>query len=330
MVKRIALGLAAMGLALASQASTAQQYQPPRHTETPPLYGQLPEPQLLQLANAGLTVERNRSAAEILAEHRKLNQALAALQPQRKGVVDAYVLSVGLDSDPVFGREAREAGRVLARRYDAAGRAVTLAGTDGTGASSLPMGSPEAIAAALARIAELMDRAEDVLVLYTTSHGAKWGIVYSDADQGFGAISPYWLYRMLDELGIANRMVLLSACHAGVFVPVLASPTTVVAAAASADNTSFGCAAENDWTFFGDALVNHALRKPQPFAAAWKEADGTIGGWERQGKLTPSEPQLSVGRQTAWLAALEKRMPKAASAPVGKPATLALETAEQP
>lgn len=329
MVKRIALGLAAMGLALASQASTAQLYQPPRHTESPPLYGQLPEPQLLQLANAGLTVERNRSAAEILGEHRKLNQALAGLQPQRKGVVDAYVLSVGLDSDPVFGREAREAGRVLARRYDAAGRTVTLAGTDGSGPSPLPMGSPEAVAAALARIAELMDRKEDVLVLYTTSHGAKWGIVYSDADQGFGAISPYRLYRMLDELGIANRMILLSACHAGVFVPVLASPTTVVASAASADNTSFGCAAENDWTFFGDALVNHALRKPQPFAAAWKEADGTIGGWERQGRLTPSEPQVSVGRQTGWLAALEKRMPKAASTPVGKPATLALETAER-
>lgn len=319
--------LAAAGLALAAQASTAQTYVPPRHTEPPPLYGYVPEPELLKLANAGLTVERNRTPADMLAEHRRLTQALTQLQPQRKGVVDAYVLSVGLDSDPVFGREAREAGRVLARRYDAGGRTLTLAGTDGTGPSALPMGSPDAVAMALARIAELMDKQEDVLVLYTTSHGAKWGIVYSDADQGFGAISPYRLYRMLDELGIANRLILLSACHAGVFVPVLASPTTVVASAASAENTSFGCAAENDWTFFGDALVNHALRKPQAFAAAWKEADGTIGGWEREGKLTPSQPQIAIGRQTGWLAALEKRMPKTASAPVGKPATLALPPA---
>lgn len=323
---RIAAVLAGLVLPLLAGASAAQQYQPPRHTESPPLYGQLPDAELLRIANAGLTVERNRGAAEILAEHRKLGQALGQLQPQRKGVVDAYVVAVGLDSDPVFGREAREAARVLARRYDAAGRSVTLAGTDGSGPSPLPMGSPEAVAAALARVAELMDKREDVLVLYTTSHGAKWGIVYSDGDQGFGAISPYRLYRMLDELGIANRLILLSACHAGVFVPVLASPTTVVASAASAENTSFGCAAENDWTFFGDALVNHALRKPQPFAAAWKEADGTIGGWERDGRLTPSQPQIAIGRQTGWLAALEKRMPKAASAPVGKPATLALET----
>lgn len=325
MVKRFVIAFAVLGLALGSHASTAQQYQPPRHTEPPPLYGYLPEPELLKMANSGLTVERNRSAAEILGEHRKVAQVLGALQPQRKGTVDAYVLSVGLDSDPVFGREAREAARVLARRYGAEGRVATLAGTDGTGPSALPMGSPEAVAAVLARIAELMDKSEDVLVLYTTSHGAKWGLAYSDGDQGFGAISPYRLYQMLDQLGIGNRLILLSACHSGVFVPVLASPTTIVASAASAENTSFGCAAENDWTFFGDALVNHALRKPQPFAAAWKEADGTIGGWERQGKLTPSQPQIAIGQQTGWLAALEKRMPKAAGTPVGKPATLALE-----
>lgn len=324
---RLLAALAALLLPLLAGTSAAQQYQPPRHNAPPPLYGYLPEPELLKMANAGLTVERNRSAADILAEHRKLAQALGSLQPQRKGVVDAYVMSVGLDSDPVFGREAREAGRVLARRYGADGRAITLAGTDGSNPSALPMGSPEAIAASLARIAELMDRKEDVLVLYTTSHGAKWGIVYSDADHGFGAISPYRLYQMLDGLGIANRLILLSACHAGVFVPVLASPTTIVASAASAENTSFGCAAENDWTFFGDALVNHALRKPQPFAAAWKEADGVIGGWERQGKLEPSRPQIAIGKQTDWLTALEARMPRAASAPVGKPATLALAPA---
>ena len=37
------------------------------------------------------------------------------------GVVDAYVVVAALDADPVFNREAREAGRVLARRFDAAG-----------------------------------------------------------------------------------------------------------------------------------------------------------------------------------------------------------------
>jgi hypothetical protein len=81
-----------------------------------------------------------------LAEHRRSTKALAALAPQRKGVVDAYVVSIGLDSDPVFGREAREAGKVLSRRFDAAGRTLVLAGSDGRGPSRLPMGSLHSLA----------------------------------------------------------------------------------------------------------------------------------------------------------------------------------------
>ncbi|MFX5684818.1 C13 family peptidase, partial [Acinetobacter baumannii] len=76
----------------------------------------------------------------------------------------------------------------------------------------------------------------------------------------------------LDGLGIKRRVVILSACFAGVFVPVLASDDTAVLTAASSDRTSFGCQADADWTFFGDALVNHALRKAQPLDAAAREA----------------------------------------------------------
>ncbi|PTS72191.1 peptidase C13, partial [Sphingomonas sp. HMWF008] len=55
-------------------------------------------------ANNGIAIERGRTPQNELAEHRRLNRALARLAPQRKGVVDAYVVSVGLDSDAVFGR----------------------------------------------------------------------------------------------------------------------------------------------------------------------------------------------------------------------------------
>jgi hypothetical protein len=120
--------------------------------------------------------------------------------------------------------------------------------------------------------------------------------------------------------------VLVSACYSGVFVPLLASDDSVVITASSADRTSFGCQADSDWTFFGDALINHALRKPQPIAAAGREAVGLIGAWEAEGKLTPSQPQVSIGAKTgAWLAALDARAPKVASAPVGRPAVSMLE-----
>lgn len=309
-------------LAALSLGAGAVAAQTSEHTRPPLLYSGADEEQVQWLADSAAQVERDRTASWTLAEHRRLMRALDAVQPQRKGVVDAYVVVAGLDSDGVFGREAREAARVLARRYDAAGRTIVLAGTDGAPADDTPRGSPDNLAAALARVAEVMDRDEDVLVLYTTSHGAPFGLFYNDGDQGTGAISPTRLWTELTQLGIRNRLLLLSACYSGVFVPVLQSETTAIVTAASADRSSFGCQADSDWTFFGDALVNQSLRKPQPFAAAAEEARRLIAGWEAKEDLLPSQPQVSIGAGAKrWLAALEARMPRTGSAPVGRPAT---------
>jgi len=311
------------GAATFAAAAAAQDYQPPAHTLGPPAIVARADPQEVQaMADGGAQYEHDRPARWSLAEHRRLAAALGPVQPGRRGVVDAYVVSVALDSDPVFGREAREAGRVLARRYDAAGRTVVLAGSDGAGESTLPRGSPDNVHAALARVAEAMDVGEDVLILYATSHGAPLGVVYNDGDHGYGAVSPYRLWQTLGELGIVNRMIVVSACYSGVFVPLLASDTSVIVTAAASDRSSFGCVSDNDWTYFGDALVNQALRKPQPLAAAVAEATKLIAGWEGAGQLTPSNPQVSIGAGSArWLAALEGRMPRAATPPVGRPAT---------
>jgi hypothetical protein len=319
---RIALkALAALALVLPGAAASPQAHQPPRHSRQPFELLGAPANEIAARADAGTQIERARSPAAELAEHRKLDRALRALLPQRRGVVDAYVVSIALDSDLVFGREARVAGAVLSRRYGAAGRTIVLAGSDGTAPSALPRGSPATLALALARIAELMDRNEDVLVLYTTSHGAPFGLYYNDGDSGYGLISPNRLAAMLGELGISNRLLILSACYSGIFVPRLQSPTSAIVTAASADRTSFGCFAENDWTFFGDAMINHALRKPQPLAAAFAEAQTLVAGWETRFGATPSQPQLFVGTGTArWLGALEGRIPAAATAPVGRPA----------
>ena len=165
-----------------------------------------------------------------------------------------------------------------------------------------------------------------MLILYTTSHGAPMGIVYNDGDQGYGMISPQRLWTMLGQLGIERRMVLVGACFSGVFVPLLSNVDSVVITASSDDRTSFGCQADSDWTFFGDALINHALREPQDIAAAGAEATRLIGDWEKRGKLTPSQPQVSIGANAAtWLAALDRRRPKEVTAPVGKPAVSLLD-----
>jgi hypothetical protein len=235
--------------------------------------------------------------------------------------VDAYGICIAFDSVPVFGREARVAGDVIGARYGARGRTIVLAGSEGSAPSTLPRGTPETFAIALARIAELMNKGEDVLVVYTSGHGIPFGLYYNDADNGYGVISPNRLHDIFERLGIRNRLLILSACFSGIFVPRLQSDTTAIVTAASADRSSFGCVAENDWTFFGDAMINHALRKPQPLRAAFDEANGLITGWEAQFPVRPSQPQVSIGAGAErWLAALDRRLPPTASQPVGRPA----------
>jgi len=263
-------------------------------------------------------VSFDRPAAERQAEQRALDSALAALKPQRSGTVDAYVIVAALNADPVFGREAREAGRVLGRRFDAEGRTIVLAA--GEGGDGAAQASPDSLALALARAGQLADPREDVLVLYTTTHGSPLdGLQYKDSRRGYGWISPQRLGTMIDASGMTNRLLMISACYSGIFLPRLASANSVVISAAASDRASFGCSPGNDWTYFGDAFINRALRKPQPVAIAFAEARRTVGQWEAKDRLPGSYPQIRLGKDTArWLTALEKRMPAQATSPVGR------------
>jgi hypothetical protein len=313
--------LAAPALPQASPAAPASPAQPPPHTLPFPDLGS-GEGRAERRASYALGPELHRglSAAQIREQLRRLDAALGALLPQAPGRPDAYILSVAFDSDPVFAREAREAGRVLAARYAAHGRTLTLAGPDGL-RDDAPHGSITALLLALSHIGSLIDPTEDVLVLYATSHGADIGLVYHYGDSGYGVLSPARLKAALEEAGITRRVLIFSACHSGVFVPVLASPDSAILTAAAGNRSSFGCAAENDWTFFGDALVNRALRQPVSLEEAARMAGRLIAEWERQARLEASRPQVSIGAAArAWLAQIEAQMPQVASAPVGRPA----------
>lgn len=276
----------------------------------------------VEAAENGWSMEQGRSAAWHLAQHKRLSSAIAVLQPQKNGLIDVYVVSIGLDSDPVFGREAGEAAKVLSRRYGAAGHTIYLAaGADDQG-NGAPQGSPPNLATALAAVAAKMNLKEDVLVLFATTHGdPDSGLAYRDGNKGFGAIAPVRLASMLDDLGFERRMILLSACYAGVFLPLLTNENSIIVTAAASNRASFGCAPGNDWTFFGDALINNGLRKAQPFDKATEEAVGLIAQWEKSQQLLASRPQTFVGdKANLWLRPLEARMPKTETPKVGKAA----------
>ncbi|MEE9433428.1 MAG: C13 family peptidase [Sphingorhabdus sp.] len=278
-------------------------------------------------ANRGYFAEQNRNAQWFLDQQRNVVKAVAALKPNRRGVVDAYVVVAAIDADPVFGREAAEAAKVLERRFSARGRTITLAAGTGAGKAAAAHGSPANLWAVIAGVAGKMDREEDVLILYTTSHGGKKvGIVYNDGQSGFGMISPSHMRGMLEGLGIKRKLVMISACYSGAFIPALLDDDSVVITAASSVRPSFGCNPGNDWTFFGDALINQSMRQGLSLTATKEIAFRKISEWELGNGLTPSEPQYYAGANASkWLSALERKMPKARTKPVGTPAIAALK-----
>ena len=328
-VKSLAIFLAhylALCFAIAAvpgHAQTSQQSatQPPPHTNGFPnlAVGETREAMIESFKDAP-QLERRASALDLLTQQRRLAFALSDLAPQRAGIVDTYVVTIALDSDPVFAREAREAGRVLSARYGGQGRTLTLAGPDGA-RDDLPRGSIDTLLVSLAHIAETMDTKEDVLVLYTTSHGNPTGLAYHYGDTGYGILSPAKLAQTFAELGIDRRLVIISACYSGVFVPALTNSQGAVVTAAAAQRNSFGCRADNDWTFFGDALINRAMRQPQPLDAALQSAQRMIAKWESERRLLASLPQSAIGQEARqWLNQLEAQMPQEASEQVGRPA----------
>jgi hypothetical protein len=253
--------------------------------------------------------------AYALAQQRLFAQTLENLKPSRPGVRDVYILAAGLHGGHVFENEAAEGAAALSLHFSSEGRTIVLSNDHHPGPSIYPSATPEHIEAAIGRIAEAMDKDNDVAVIFLTSHGApNAGIVGFEPTLAGGEaavkdymITPGALRGALDSAGIKNRIIILSACFSGQFIPTLSDPRTIVITAASADRTSFGCQAQRDWTYFGDAFFNQSLPQSGGLLAAFERAKGLISSWETQGALTPSQPQSYLGAQSQkYLAEIER------------------------
>ncbi len=239
---------------------------------------------------------------EAARQARIMGEALAALQPQRPGHVDTYVISAGLWSDPVFEREARQAEEVLRAHFGAEGRSITLS-AGGDGERRFPAASATNLAAAIGQVGALIDPEEDLVVVFITSHGSPDGsAALREHNRLGGALKPTHMRDLLVGAGIRNRVVIVSACFSGAFIAPLMDDNTIVLTAAAPDRTSFGCQPQNNWTFFGDALFNQSLRNGGSLVPAFDQAKTLIERWEREQRLTPpSNPQRHVGARAADL-----------------------------
>lgn len=230
------------------------------------------------------------------AQPELLEQALGALAPQRADHIDLYALAFGGDaSEDVFRNEIEYAERLFAQRLDAGGRTLGLLNHPQT-AARRPLATATNLERALRGIGERMDREQDILLLYLTSHGSEDHEFYlNQPPLPLDPLTPERLRAALDAAAIRWRVLVVSACYSGGYIDALRDPHTLVITAADADRTSFGCGADSDITWFGKAFLAQALNQGTDFVAAFEQARTQIEAWEREEDVRASRPQLDRG-----------------------------------
>ncbi|MES1201544.1 MAG: C13 family peptidase [Pseudomonadota bacterium] len=238
-----------------------------------------------------------------------MSDALNGLQPQRPGQTDVYLLVASFWNDPVFESEATKAADILRDHFGAQGRTILLSAGVGGPTRTYPAATPNNVEAAIGRIGSLIDPNEDLVVVFFTSHGSHDGaIAMLERGRMQSSLKPTHLRDAFTDAGIRNRIFILSACFSGAFIAPLADDNTILLTAAAPDRTSFGCQPENEWTFFGDAYFNHAMRGGANILPAFDQAKTLITQWEHEQNLTPpSNPQRFVGPHAAEMLAHVER-----------------------
>jgi hypothetical protein len=240
-------------------------------------------------------------AEEIL--FRQAAQIDAALAPIRRAPGDApeafFLGFAGVGDEKVFAGEIGLAARVIDSRYGVAERHLELI-NDQRDLDQHPLATVSGLRYALQGLAARMRLDRDILFLSISSHGSSDGAVaVSNDGLPLDELTPADLVQALKDAGIQWRVIIVSACYAGAFVPALADPRTIVLTAAAADRTSFGCSNDRELTYFGEAFYRDALPKAQSLQAAFDAAKLAIGAREQREGFTPSNPQAYFGKAIA-------------------------------
>jgi hypothetical protein len=226
-----------------------------------------------------------------------LASALQTLKPQHEHKSDLFFVGfAGYATEDVFSKEVTFAKNLLDTRFDTKDHSINLINHLST-RKTLPLANATNLAATLKQIGSLMNKEDDVLLMYLTSHGSKnhklsvsfWPLQLND-------ITPKKLRTMLDDAGIKWRVIIISACYSGGFLKALENNETLVATSAASDKTSFGCGTESEFTYFGEALFKNQLSHEYSFVSALQQVRTDIDRREKREKIEASFPQLSIGK----------------------------------
>ncbi len=228
----------------------------------------------------------------LFRQQRLLDAELASVPFSAPERIDIYFLGFAGDGgQDIFMKEAQFASAQIHRRYDTGERSLLLM-NNSTTAESIPLATATNLRYALHAIAKKM-QSEDILFLFLTSHGSEdHELVVDLGNLSLRNLSADTLAHTLRESGIKWKIVVISACYAGGFIPTLADEFTLIVTAASAENVSFGCTDDTELTYFGRAFFGDSLASNDTLPTVFEKAYQRIKEMEAKKDYDHSDPQI--------------------------------------
>ncbi|WP_397378321.1 C13 family peptidase [Pseudomonas sp.] len=257
-------------------------------------------------------------AEGLLEQGRLLDEAIAQL-PASTPAIELYAMTVAGDGkQSVFMREADYVGNLLQTRFTAHGRLTLINHRDHL--TTRPMATSASLGRSFQALAE-RSGAEDLIFIYLTSHGSAQHELHIDQPRlQLADLPASELASLLAPLKDRYKVLVISACYSGGFIPELQDEKTLMITAARADRVSFGCSEENDFTYFGRALFAEALQETDDLQHAFELAKASVAAREKSDGFEPSEPQIWPAK--AVLAQWQTwRAEQAQTAPADSPPT---------
>jgi len=226
----------------------------------------------------------------LLAQGRLLDDALTKV-PASTPAVELYTLTVGGDGkQSVFLRESDYVSNMLNSRFGAFGQIRLVNHRDHL--VDRPMATRENLRRAALTLAE-RSGPEDLIFIYLTSHGtSEHELVLDQPRMELADLPADELAAVLAPLKNRDKIIVISACYSGGFIPALKDERTLIMTASRADRVSFGCSEEANFTYFGDALFAQALNQTDDLEQAFKLAKATVAERELADNFEASEPQI--------------------------------------
>ncbi|AKV05094.1 MULTISPECIES: C13 family peptidase [Pseudomonas] len=226
----------------------------------------------------------------LLAQGRLLEDALANV-PASTPAIELYTLTLGGDGkQSVFLRESDYVSNMLTSRFGAFGQIRLVNHRDHL--VDRPMATRENLRRAALTLAE-RSGPEDLIFIYLTSHGtSEHELVLDQPRMELSDLPADELAAVLAPLKNRDKIIVISSCYSGGFIPALKDERTLIMAAARADRVSFGCTEEANFTYFGDALFAQALNQTDDLEQAFKLARATVAERELADSFEASEPQI--------------------------------------